>query len=55
MTDERREENPNQPEDEDVEAHSPTGAPTGDVSRGEDEDVEAHSPIGAPISDPELL
>ena len=30
MTDERREENPNQPEDEDVEAHSPIGAPVND-------------------------
>jgi hypothetical protein len=52
MTDEPREEN--QPEDEDVEAHSPLGdahsplgAPLGDLSRGpEDEDVEAHSPLG---------
>jgi hypothetical protein len=65
MTDEPREENPNQPEDEEVEAHSPmgaptgapTGAPVGEAHRSDDdEDVEAHSaPIGAPISDPELL
>jgi hypothetical protein len=54
MTDEPREEN--QPENEDVEAHSPTGAPTGEVHRSDDEDVEAHSaPIGAPLTDPELL
>jgi hypothetical protein len=44
MTDEPREEN--QPEPEDVEAHSPPVGlpPIGDKHRGEDEDVEAHSP-----------
>jgi hypothetical protein len=59
MTDEPREEI--QPEDEDVEAHSPPVGlpPVGDLNHGrsdDDDDVEAHSPpIGQPpIGEPPI-
>jgi hypothetical protein len=59
MTDEPREENPNQPADEDVEAHLPPVGrpPVGEAHRtDDDEDVEAHSPpIGLPpIGEPPI-
>jgi hypothetical protein len=56
MTDEPREET--QPEEEDVEAHSPplTQPPLTELNRDDDEDVEAHSPpVGLPpIGEPPL-
>ena len=53
MTDERREEN--QPEPEDVEAHSPP-TPLPEAHRNDEEDVEAHGPIGpAPTGEPPVI